>query len=71
MYLVFYKYGEDLKPHLLGAYHSYTEARNNAIVSASFKTDTTTFKIIQVVVDLDSEDNPWKSENELVWEGRE
>ena len=23
MYLVFYKYGEDLKPHLLGAYNSY------------------------------------------------
>lgn len=71
MYLVFYKYGEDLKPHLLGAYHSYNEARNNAIVSASFKTETTTFKIIPVVVDLYSEDNPWKSENDLVWEGRE
>lgn len=69
MYLVFYKYGEDLKPHLLGAYHSYTEARTNAIVSASFKTDTATFKIIPVVIDLDSEDNPWQDRKELVWEG--
>ena len=69
MYLVFYKYGEDLKPHLLGAYNSYTEARNSAIVSASFKTSTATFKIIPVEVDIDSEDNPWKDRKELVWEG--
>lgn len=71
MYLVFYKYGEDLKPHFLGAYNSYTEARNSAIVSASFKTDTATFKIISVVIDLDYEDSPWKDKKELVWEGRD